>query len=284
MRPIWIIGAGGHAKVVIDTLRTLGTFDVLGVLDDDPLRLGTDVLRIPVRGDVSHKSIDRFGIEEAIIAIGSNRARAAVAGRLADRVSWATAIHPTAHLAPGVRIGEGTVVFAGAIVQPSSVVGRHVILNTACSVDHDGSIGDFVHMAPGVRLAGNVQVGEGALLGIGCSVIPERTIGAWATIGAGGVVVDDIPPDVTAKGIPATSSEAGSTSNLIQQLEGGAEAIRMGPALHAAIARGESPYQDAIHPTIRGQAILAKRLGLAVLDLLHKAGNLPLSRTPRNLR
>ena len=210
MRPIWIIGAGGHAKVVIDTLRTLGTFDVLGVLDDDPLRLGTEVLGVPVRGEASLESIDRFGIEQAIIAIGSNRARAAVAGRLADRVSWATAIHPTAHLAPGVRIGEGTVVFAGAIVQPSSVIGHHVILNTACSVDHDGSIGDFVHIAPGVRLAGNVQVGAGVLLGIGCSVIPERTIGAWATIGAGSVVVDDIPPDVTAKGIPAKSSEAGS--------------------------------------------------------------------------
>ena len=207
MRPIWIIGASGHANVVIDTLRTLGTFDVVGVLDDDPSRLGTEILGLPVRGEASLESIDRFGIEQAIIAIGSNRARAAVDRRLTGRVSWATAIHATAHLAPGVRIGEGTVVFAGAIVQPGSVIGLHVILNTACSVDHGGSIGDFVHVAPGVRLAGNVQIGEGALLGIGCSVIPERTIGAWATIGAGGVVVDDIPPDVTAKGIPAKSAK-----------------------------------------------------------------------------
>lgn len=160
MQPVWIIGAGGHAKVVIDTLRTLGTFDILGVLDDDPLRLGIEVLGVPVRDEASLEAIDRFGIEQAIIAIGSNRARAAVARLLAGRVSWATAVHPTSHLAPGVRIGEGTVVFAGAIVQPGSVIGRHVILNTACSVDHDGLIGDFVHMAPGVRLSGNVQVGE----------------------------------------------------------------------------------------------------------------------------
>ena len=74
MQPVWIIGAGGHAKVVIDTLRTLGTFDVLGVLDDDPVRLGTVVLRVPIRGEASLESIDRFGIEQAIIAIGSNRA------------------------------------------------------------------------------------------------------------------------------------------------------------------------------------------------------------------
>jgi len=207
MQPVWIIGAGGHAKVVIDTLRISGDFDVLGVLDDDPMRFGIEVLGVPVVGEASLESIDRLNIQQAIIAVGSNRARAAVAGRLADRVSWATAIHPTAHLAPGVRIGEGTVVFAGAIVQPSSVIGHHVILNTACSVDHDGSIGDFVHIAPGVRLAGNVQVGAGVLLGIGCCVIPERTIGAWATIGAGSVVVDDVPPDVTAKGIPAKSSK-----------------------------------------------------------------------------
>jgi len=207
MQPVWIIGSGGHAKVVIDTLRTSRVFDVLGVLDDDPLRLGTEVLGVPVRGEASLESIDRFGIEQAIIAVGSNRARATVARLLAGRVSWTTAIHPTAHLAPGVRIGEGTVVFAGAIVQPGSVIGRHVILNTACSVDHDGSIGDFVHIAPGVRLAGDVKVGDGALLGIGCSVIPERTVGAWATIGAGSVVVDDIPNDVTAKGIPAKSSK-----------------------------------------------------------------------------
>ena len=206
MRPIWIIGAGGHAKVVIDTSRTSGSFDVLGVLDDDPLRLGTEVLGVTVRGDASLESIDRFGIEQAIIAVGYNRARAAVARRLAGRVSWATAIHPTAYLASGVRVGEGTVVLAGAIVQPSSVIGHHVILNTACSVDHDGSIGDFGHIAPGVRLAGNVQVGEGGLLGIGCSVIPERTIGAWATIGAGSVVVDDVPPHVTVKGIPTKPS------------------------------------------------------------------------------
>jgi sugar O-acyltransferase (sialic acid O-acetyltransferase NeuD family) len=207
MRPIWIIGAGGHAKVVIDTVRALGTIDVRGVLDDDPLRLGTDVLGVPVRGEASLESIDRFGVEQAIIAVGSNRARAALARRLAGRLSWATAIHPTACLSRDVSIGEGTVVFAGAVVQPSSVVGRHVILNTACSVDHDGLVGDFVHIAPGVRLAGNVRVGDGAQLGIGCCIIPGRTIGHWASIGAGSVVVHDIPPDVTVKGVPAKSSK-----------------------------------------------------------------------------
>jgi UDP-perosamine 4-acetyltransferase len=203
MRPIWILGAGGHAKVVIATLRAAGSFEVLGVLDDDPARRKTDVLGVPVRGDISLGSVERFRIEHAISAIGSNPARATVFRRLCGRVSWTTAIHPTAHIAPGVRIGEGTVVFAGAIVQPDSVIGRHAILNTACSIDHDNVIEDFAHVAPGVRMAGNVKLGEGALLGIGCIVLPGRTIGARATVGGGSVVVGDIPCDVTAKGTPA---------------------------------------------------------------------------------
>lgn len=207
MKPLWVIGAGGHAKVVVDTARSTGRFEVVGLLDDNEDRWGRQFLGARVRGAASRELASRLGIGLAVIAIGSNRARAEVAQRLDGLVAWASLVHPTAHLAPGVRIGEGTVVFAGAIVQPSSVIGHHAILNTACSIDHDNSIGDFVHIAPGVRLAGNVRVQEGALMGIGSSVVPGCAIGAWATIGAGGVVVHDIPPGVTAKGVPAKLSE-----------------------------------------------------------------------------
>lgn len=203
MKPLWVIGAGGHAKVVIDTARSTGQFEVVGLLDDNEDRWGRQLLGAEVRGAASREVTSGFGIGLAVIAIGSNRARAEVAQRLDGLVTWASLVHPTAHLSPGVRIGEGSVAFAGAIVQPDSVIGRYVILNTACSVDHDVTIGDFVHIAPGVRLAGNVRVEVGALIGIGCSVAPGCTIGAWATIGAGSVVVHDIPPGVTAKGVPA---------------------------------------------------------------------------------
>lgn len=204
MRPLWVIGAGGHAKVVIDTVRAAGEFDVAGVLDDDRRLWGGEVLGVSIPAGLSDESVARFGIERAIIAIGSNRVRAEIAGRFAGRLAWAGAVHPAATVAPGVRIGEGTVILAGAVVQPDTVIGRHAILNTACSVDHDGDVGDFVHIAPGVHLAGNVVLKEGAFLGIGSVVVPGRRVGAWATIGAGGVVVRDIPDGVTAKGIPAT--------------------------------------------------------------------------------
>ncbi len=203
MQPVWILGSGGHAKVVIETLRAMDAFEIVGILDDNPGRFGVAVQGVRVRGDASPGSIDRLAVKTAILAIGSNRDRAAAARRLDDRVSWATAVHPTAHLAPGVQIGEGTVVLAGAIVQPGSVIGRHAILNTACSVDHDGRIEDFVHVAPGSRLAGHVRIGEGSLLGIGCCVIPGRVIGPWSTIGAGSAVVSDVPAGATVKGVPA---------------------------------------------------------------------------------
>lgn len=196
--PIVVVGAGGHAKVVIAAARAAGR-TVRGVLDDDATRHGTEVLGAPVLGGA--EQLETLGAP-AVIAIGSNRARAAIDRRFAG-VRWATVVHPTAWLAPSVTLGPGTVVFAGCVVQPDTVLGRHVILNTACSVDHDGSIGDYVHLAPGARLAGAVTLGEGVFCGIGSCVIPERTIGEWTTVGAGAAVVRDLPPHVTAVGVPA---------------------------------------------------------------------------------
>ncbi len=203
MREAWVIGAGGHAKVVIDALRASGEFTVAGVLDDDPGRFGTAVLGASVLGDATRESVERLGIGWAILAIGSNRARAEAAARLDGRVVWASVVHPKAHIAPGARLGEGTLVLAGAIIQPDTTIGAHAILNTACSVDHDCVIGDFAHVAPGAHLAGGVQIGEGVLIGLGSSLLPGRAVGAWATVGAGCVVTRDIPPGVTARGIPA---------------------------------------------------------------------------------
>jgi sugar O-acyltransferase (sialic acid O-acetyltransferase NeuD family) len=204
MTPIWVFGSGGHAKVVIATIRAVGTFDVRGVLDDDPGRWGAAVSNVPILGAVSRSEIARRGISNAVLAIGANHHRAAVAERLDGAVEWLSVVHPTAHLADGVQIGLGTVVFAGVIVQADTVVGNHVILNTACTVDHDGVINDFVHVAPGTHLAGNVRIGTGTLLGVGSCAIPGAEVGAWSTVGAGAVVVKDIPAGAVAVGVPAT--------------------------------------------------------------------------------
>ncbi len=95
------------------------------------------------------------------------------------------------------------VIVAGAVVNVDSVLGDHVIVNTAATVDHDCVIGSYAHLAPGTNLAGGVAIGDGTLVGVGAAVIPLVSIGRWTTIGAGAVVTEDIPDDVTAKGIPA---------------------------------------------------------------------------------
>jgi len=192
-----VLGAGGHAKVVIDTARAQG-WSVYAAVDDNPNLWGHPIEGVPVLGSLETAA----GWQGwAIIAVGDNRTRYAVSQRYALR--WATLIHPTAWLSPSAKIGEGTLVAAGVVVQPEAQIGRHAILNTACSIDHDCVVGDWVHIAPGARLAGGVQVGEGALVGVGAVVLPNLRIGAWSVVGAGAVVTRDVPSRTVVVGVPA---------------------------------------------------------------------------------
>ncbi|HEV8628838.1 MAG TPA: NeuD/PglB/VioB family sugar acetyltransferase [Thermoanaerobaculia bacterium] len=192
---VLVLGAGGHAKVVVATLQAAGA-EVAAVLDDAPGRQGASLGGVPVGGPVAAV----IG-GAAICAIGDNRARQGVVAGLAT--AWATAVHPSAVVHESVLLGPGTVVFAGAVVQPDAVLGAHVIVNTGATVDHDCRLGDFVHVAPGAHLCGGVTVDEGALLGVGCAVAPGVRIGAWATVGAAAAVVADVPAGATVIGVPA---------------------------------------------------------------------------------
>ena len=199
MGGIAVIGAGGHAKVVVATLQAVGLGPLL-VLDDDPARWGSALLGVEVAGPVA--SLADRGLERAVLAIGDNRTRQRLAESLGP-ARWVTAIHPETTVHPSARIGEGSVVFAGVVVQPDVVVGAHAILNTGSTADHDTRIGDFAHVAPGAHLAGGVEVGAGAFLGIGSCAVPGARIGAWATVGAGGVVISEVAAGETVVGVPA---------------------------------------------------------------------------------
>jgi sugar O-acyltransferase (sialic acid O-acetyltransferase NeuD family) len=202
MNGVLVLGAGGHGKVVADVMLCAGV-PVLGFLDDNPAMWGTSVLGLPVLGAIDTYPDYRPG--GLVLGIGANRVRKAIAERLGQTadVPWSTAIHPGATVASSVRIGSGVVIVAGAVVNVDSVLGDHVIVNTAATVDHDCVIGSYAHLAPGTNLAGGVAIGDGTLVGVGAAVIPLVSIGRWTTIGAGAVVTEDIPDDVTAKGIPA---------------------------------------------------------------------------------
>lgn len=201
MGPI-VLGAGGHAKVVIASLRAAGRSPSM-VLDDDPRRWGTQVLGVRVEGPIER--CRQLGPHEAILAIGDNATRRRLAAELADvaDLTWCIATHPAASVDPTVRLGPGTVVFAGAVVQPDAVIGNHVIVNTAASVDHDCVLADFVHVGPGSHLAGQVRVGEGSLLGIGSIVLPAGSVGAWAVVGAGATVTKAVLDGWSVVGTPA---------------------------------------------------------------------------------
>lgn len=196
---IVVLGAGGHAKVVIATVRAAGG-NVVAAYDDDEGRWGQQILGVPISGPISKETI---GNGPAVIAIGNNRTRWSIAERL--HANWVSVCHPNATVHASVVLGPGSVVFAGSVVQPDTTIGAHSILNTAATVDHDCIVADFVHIGPGVCLCGGVTVNEGVLLGVGAKVAPNVEVGPWSTVGAGAVCMVDVPGSTTVVGVPARS-------------------------------------------------------------------------------
>lgn len=196
-----VLGAGGHAKVVIATLLAAG-FSIEGVLDDSSAKWGVRILGFVVEGPFA--KLSAASRPHCVMAIGDNRQRREVAARF-PAMEWVSAVHPFSSVHPTVEIGPGTVVAAGAVIQPETRIGRHCIVNTGATIDHDCSVGDFSHVAPGTHLAGGVRLAAGVFLGIGSAVAPGVGVGDWTVVGAGGVVVHDLPGGVTAVGVPARS-------------------------------------------------------------------------------
>lgn len=205
-RKVVLWGASNHALVVADAVRLQGDYELQGFLDDvNPERRDEAFGGAYILGGREQlETMNALGISHLIMAMGNNQARLQLA-QLARAKGYelATALHPRAIVAADTRIGAGTVVLAGAIINPTAVLGENVIVNTAAIVEHGCVVEDAAFVNAQVMLAGNVTVGKGALIEIGAIVASNVSIGAHSVIGAGSLVLRDIPEGVLAYGHPA---------------------------------------------------------------------------------
>lgn len=196
-----IIGASGHGKVLADIAIKMQKWKKISFLDDDPNI--TEILGCQVIGPSSDAPHYK---EQAdfIVGIGDNEIRANIQKELMEAgFSITTLIHPSAIIATDVEVGKGTVIMAGVVVNSSTRIRNGVIINTSASVDHDNVIEDFVHLSPGVRTAGSVKIEKKSWIGIGSIVSNNLTIGLNSLVGAGAVVVGNLPRNSISIGVPA---------------------------------------------------------------------------------
>jgi UDP-perosamine 4-acetyltransferase len=201
-----VLGGGGHAKVVLETLIQEGRYRPIGVTD---VRIRKGMLMgVPYLGDDKvltevRKKGTRFFVV-GVAGVPDNRARAALFQKgIRAGLSPLTTIHPSAVVSKSATIAAGSVVLPRTVINPDCVIGTNVIVNTGAVVEHDVQIADHAHVCPGSVLCGSVKVGEGAFVGAGSVVIQGIRIGAWAVVGAGATVRTDVPDAARVAGVPA---------------------------------------------------------------------------------
>ena len=205
-KKVVVLGSGGHAKVVIEIIQAMGTFDLIGVTTLDPL-ITDSFFGVPVLGNDSIlPKLRKEGVETVAIGIGgytNNNIRKEVYLNAKNLgFNCVAVVHPTAIISPSAKIGEGSVIFPGAIIHTDSVIGNNVIVATGSTIDHDTKISDHVLVSAGVSVGANVQIGESSLLAIGSTVITGMKIGTHCLIAAGAVVVKNVLDGQKIYGVP----------------------------------------------------------------------------------
>ena len=194
MKRLIIMGAGGHSNVVEDIAILNGYENISFLADGDSNKAVGGINEF-------YKYINNA---DFIVAIGNGEVRKRIQTELENRgANMVSLIHPNAVVAKNVKINKGCVIVAGAVINSNSVIGKGVIVNTNSSIDHDCTVDDFTHIAPGAKICGNVKVGENTWIGAGATVINDKQICSNCMIGAGATVVKDIDLVGTYIGIPA---------------------------------------------------------------------------------
>lgn len=202
------IGAGGHAKVVIDVLRMRGEYDLIGLIDTNRQLHGRTVNGVPVLGDdMMLERLRGEGILHVFIGIGGvsdmSMRRDVYDRATAMGFSVAGVVHPRAWVSPSAMLNHGVHVMAGAVINADARIGENVIVNTGAIVEHDCIIGSNVHIASLAVISGGVVIGSAAFVGAGAAVKHSIRIGDRAVVGTGAAVIRDVPEGVVVAGVPA---------------------------------------------------------------------------------
>ena len=208
MKKLVIFGSGGLGREVLWVVREMNQkrkqFEILGFIDDNPALWGKKLDDLPVWGGIDWLSENKAEEFCGITGIGNTKARKAIHLKIRDLdIPFINLIHPSVLMSQYVEMGKGIVITAGNIITSQIRIGDHVFLNLGCTVGHDAILERYVNCAPSCNISGNVTLCEGAHLGTGVQVLPGVRVGEWTTVGAGAVVIDDLPANVVAAGVPA---------------------------------------------------------------------------------
>lgn len=207
-KEVIVFGASGHAKVIIDIIEQTKDCAVRALFDDNVNLHGSIFYGYQVEGGQPLLQANAiWHSHRFVVAIGNNAIRSKVAASImanGGRLS-AALVHPYTQMARGVKVGSGSVVMAGVVINSDARIGNNVIVNTGATIDHDCVIGDAVHIAPGATLCGGIDVGNNSFIGAGAVLSPNLHIGKNVTIGAGATVLSNVEDGMTVVGTPAKS-------------------------------------------------------------------------------
>ncbi|MDU4892487.1 MAG: acetyltransferase [Clostridium sp.] len=206
MKKLVIVGAGGVGRETSLILREINnyepTWEVLGFIDDNPKKWGSIVDNHEILGGLDYlKKLEKD--THVVIAIANYKVKKRIVEELNGKFPFATIIHPRVLTHDFMTVGEGTIIYEGAILTIDIRIGNHVIISPKCGIGHDSIIKDYVTLLWNVNVSGNDVIDEGVLMGTGSTIIQNLKVGREATVGAGAVVVNDIPQGATVVGVPA---------------------------------------------------------------------------------